>query len=173
MWQPIGVVVASAIAYGTAAKYRCGVTLPACAAVAKGEACCTTSSNMGWRYEVIIIGAMTLFVFFARYFVFNFHESPKFLVGKGRYQEAIDNLHKIAKFNGQSPPTLTVEDFHEVDRSLGLEPTNKPIGANVKGVILGVFKKFAHLKGIFGNKLQCFTFFLLTLAYMVRKTTRL
>jgi MFS family permease len=30
IWQPIVVVVASAIAFGTAAKYRCVVELPAC-----------------------------------------------------------------------------------------------------------------------------------------------
>jgi hypothetical protein len=38
---------------------------------------------MGWRYLVIIIGAMTLAVFFARYFLFDFYESPKFLLSKG------------------------------------------------------------------------------------------
>lgn len=89
MFQPIGVVIASVI-YGTAAKYRCDAKLPACNAVSAGEACCSVSSNMGWRYLVIIIGAMTLSIFFARYLLFRFYESPKFLVAKGRQQDAVN-----------------------------------------------------------------------------------
>lgn len=106
LWQPVGVVFASGLAYGTAARYRCDVKLPSCHApgVASGAACCTVASNMGWRYEFIVLGAITLLIFFLRYFVFHFHESPKFLLAKGREQEAIDVLHRIAKFNKAPPP---------------------------------------------------------------------
>ena len=134
MWQPIGVVVASAISYGTAAKYRCDITLLACNAVGAGEACCSVSSNMGWRYEVIVIGCMTLAVFFARYFVFRFYKSPKFLLSKGREQDAIDVLHKIAKFNGAAEPKLTVEDFQEIDRAIGVDSADQATKANVKDI---------------------------------------
>jgi MFS family permease len=168
MWQPIGVVIASAIAYGTAAKYRCDVTLPACSAVGDGQACCTSGSNMGWRYEVIIIGAMTLAVFFARYFIFTFHESPKWLLSRGREQEAIDVLHKIAKFNGSPEPTLTVEDFRKVDDEMGSATYGTAAtGSSAKAIVLGVFKNLAYLRGLFADKLAAFTFFLLALAYMV------
>lgn len=167
MWQPVGVVVASAIAYGTAAKYRCKTTVPSCHAVDKGEACCTVSSNMGWRYMVIVIGAMTLFIFFARYIIFRFHESPKFLVGKGREQDAIDVLHKIAKFNSAPAPTLTIEDFYDIDRTTGIPPTQQAAASDVKGVVLRTLKRVEFLKGLFVRKLTCFTFILLGLAYMV------
>jgi hypothetical protein len=89
LWQPVGVTVASAIAFGTQANYRCDPTLDSCATPealrtpAGTTACCRTQDNMGWRYLVIIIGAMTLAVFFARYFLFDFYESPKFLLSKG------------------------------------------------------------------------------------------
>jgi TRAP-type C4-dicarboxylate transport system permease small subunit len=166
MWQPIGVVVASAIAYGTAAKYRCETTLPAC--TGGGEPCCSVSSNMGWRYMVIVIGSMTLFIFFARYLVFRFHESPKFLVSKGREQDAIDVLHKIAKFNGASPPTLTLEDFRAIDREMGVTPTEQTGSSDAKGVIVRAIREVSFLRGLFLNKLACFTFVLLGLAYMVR-----
>ncbi|KAB5546823.1 sugar transporter-like protein [Coniochaeta sp. 2T2.1] len=146
MWQPIGVTVASGIAYGTAAKWRCDPELPSCKAVGAGEACCTVSSNMGWRYNVIVLGAMTLFVFFLRYFVFRFHESPKFLLSRGKEAEAIEVLHKIARFNKAPPPTLTLEMFALIDRGLG--------------------KELRRLKGIFTSKLSAFTFFLLAIAYM-------
>jgi len=167
LWQPVGVVVASAIAYGTAAKYRCNVKLPACSTVGTGEACCTTSSNMGWRYEVIIIGAMTLAIFFARSVLFKFHESPKFLLGRGREQEAIDVLHKIAKFNGCSPPTLVVEDFRRAERAAGIHSAQQEAAPTVKDAVVGVFKNLSFLRGLFLDKLQAFTFFLLALAYMV------
>ena len=167
IWQPVGVVVASAIAYGTAAKYRCDVTLPACSAVSDGEACCSVSSNMGWRYEVIILGSMTLAIFFARYIVFSFYESPKFLLSKGREQEAIDVLHKIAKFNKAPLPRLTVENFREIDRVVGIEPTAQARSSTTKAIILGFFANLGFLRGLFLERLECFTFFLLAIAYMV------
>ncbi|KAJ5328695.1 hypothetical protein N7452_009085 [Penicillium brevicompactum] len=166
MWQPIGVVVASAIAYATAARYRCDVNLPSCSAVKPGEACCTVSSNMGWRYMVIIIGAMTLTIFCTRYLIFRFHESPKFLVSKGREQDAIDVLHKIAKFNGAEPPTLTIEDFRQVDRAASVNTTEPVTEPSAKGFVVGMFKSLSFLHGLFTDKLQCFSFVLLGVAYM-------
>ncbi|KAJ5618763.1 hypothetical protein N7510_002747 [Penicillium lagena] len=167
MWQPIGVVVASAIAYGTAAKYRCDVRLPACNNVAAEEECCTVSSNMGWRYMVIVIGAMTLTLFFARYAVFRFHESPKFLVSKGREQDAIDVLHKIARFNGAEAPNLTVEDFQQIEIEAGVTTDNqKSKNTSAKGVVVNTLKSLGFLRGLFRSKQQCFSFVLLALAYM-------
>lgn len=167
MWQPIGVVVASAIAYGTAAKYRCDVGLPACNTVKPSEACCTVSSNMGWRYEVIVIGAMTFALFGARFLLFRFYESPKFLVSKGREQDAIDVLHKIAKFNGAPMPTLTVDDFLQIDRATGIDLSEAAPVTDATGIVVRMFKNLGFLRGLFMKKLECFTFILLALAYMV------
>ncbi|OQE26733.1 hypothetical protein PENSTE_c005G03267 [Penicillium steckii] len=166
MWQPIGVVVASAIAYGTAAKYRCDVGLPACNTVKPGEACCTVSSNMGWRYEVIVIGAMTFALFGARFLLFRFYESPKFLVSKGREQDAIDVLHKIAKFNGAPMPALTVDDFLQIDRATGIDLSEAAPVTDATGIVVRMFKNLGFLRGLFMKKLECFTFILLALAYM-------
>ncbi|KAF1961229.1 sugar transporter-like protein [Byssothecium circinans] len=173
MWQPIGVVVASGIAYGTAAKWRCDVELPSCKATGPGEACCTVSSNMGWRYEVIVLGAMTLTVFFLRYFVFHFYESPKFLLSRGREAAAIEVLHKIAKFNRAPPPELTLEMFAAIDQmdSPSLEGTVAPNGTQTRAetatnVWKGFLKEFKRLRSIFTNNLQCFIFVLLAIAYM-------
>jgi MFS family permease len=125
MWLPVGVVVASAVAYGATAKYQCHVKLPS------GKPCCTVSSNMGWRYEFIVLGCMTLLIFVLRYFMFTFHENPKFLLGKGREQEAIDVLHAIAKFNEAPPPTLTIEHFREIDTERSAE-YKAPVELNAK-----------------------------------------
>ncbi|CAL5873022.1 uncharacterized protein PFLUO_LOCUS7291 [Penicillium psychrofluorescens] len=166
IWQPIGVTIASAIAYGTAARYRCNVKLPACNNVKAGEACCTVSSNMGWRYMVIIIGCMTLAIFFARYALFPFYESPKWLLSKCREQDAIDVLRKIAKFNGADDPTLTLEDFREVDLRYEVENTEQTRGRDAKTYILNMFKSLEFLKDLFTKKLECISFVLLALGYM-------
>lgn len=170
MWQPVGVVIASATAYGTAARWRCDIKLPSCKAVSAGEACCTPSSNMGWRYQCIVLGAMTLTIFFLRFFVFRFYESPKFLLSKGREAEAIEVLHKIAKFNKAPPPTLTIEDFAAIDREDGQSGATNT--ATAKHVVRNFINSLKHLKGLFNNKLQSLIFVLLAITYMVRRIMR-
>ncbi|CAG8043978.1 unnamed protein product [Penicillium salamii] len=167
IWQPIGVVVASAISYGTAAKYKCDVKLPACNAVgvSPGDSCCSVSSNMGWRYEVIAIGLITFVVFFVRCLIFRFHESPKFLISKGRDQDAIDVLRKIAKFNKAPAPTLTIEYCQQINSDTGSE-SGSIKSKSPKNVALGFFKSFKHLRGLFTCKAECFSFALLAVAYM-------
>lgn len=174
LWQPIGVVFATAIAYGTAAqpKLRCNVDYPACSTGQRP--CCTTDSNMGWRYTLIILGGATLVVFFLRYFVFTFRESPKFLVSRGKEAEAIEVLHKIAKFNRAPPPVLTVAHLAAVDETSSmstdeLEASGQPLSSmeTFKRVLKNTANSFKHLKALFTNKLQVFIFVLLAIAYMV------
>jgi hypothetical protein len=177
MWQPIGVAIASCIAYGTTgqAKWRCDPELPACPDVDSGVPCCTVDSNMGWRYTVIVLGCMTLAVFFLRYFVFTFHESPKFLLARGKEQEALDVLHKIAKFNKQPAPTLTLEMFAAIDEAASNATSSARVAnegpqgtkATTKKVVSGFAKELTRLKGIFTNKLSAFIFVLLAITYMV------
>lgn len=71
----------------------------------------------GWRYSCYTIGALTLGLFFIRFVVFNFRESPKFLLVKGRDQQAIDVLNSIAKFNKVEGKCLsiTLEDLQHID----------------------------------------------------------
>jgi MFS family permease len=188
LWQPVGVVAASGIAYGTAAKYRCGdgdTSLLSCRSpeLAAGAPCCSVSSNMGWRYTVIVIGGATLLVFFLRYFVFTFYESPKFLISRGQYDDAIEVLHKIAKFNKAPPPTLTADDLRAVDHADGVFDAERPKALHrkmtfkekvkhalrldtAKHVIRNFAHSFGHLKLLAKNKLQMFIFGLLAIAYM-------
>ena len=137
---------------------------------------------MGWRYNVIVLGCMTLFVFFLRFFIFTFHESPKFLLSRGKEAEAIEVLHRIAKFNKAPPPQLTMEMFAQIDEtsSHGSDSAiirtdkgqKKSIGATTKSVLGGVGKELRRLKGIFSNKLSAFIFVLLAITYMVRSIFR-
>lgn len=131
---------------------------------------------MGWRYLCIIIGLMTLFIFFLRFVVFKFHESPKFLLSRGKEQEAIDVLHKIAKFNRAPPPTLTIQHFIELEqaetnysgatRDTVAREKNVGMMAAARSAGARTWHSFTHLKGLFTNKLQLFIFVLLAVTYM-------
>ena len=63
------------------------------------------------------LGGLTLLLWTARFFAFRFHESPRYLIGKGRDEEAVKVIHEIAKFNGKAERcTITVEDLRRVVR---------------------------------------------------------
>jgi len=163
IFQPLGVVISSGIAYGLIPKYSCGdgsdgKPLPACNAVAAGAPCCTKASNMGWRYTLFTLGAICLFVFFLRFVVFRFQESPKFLLYRGKDEKAVQVLHNIAKFNGRES-TITMEVFAALtdeDSSVGTRDTGMPIlGAGAKQVKSSVGEKikleFVRYKMLFAT----------------------
>ena len=73
-------------------------------------ASCTRSQNMGWRYFLVTIGGLTMIMFLVRFVLFTVHESPKFLVGKGRDQDAVRIVHEVARRNGKAS-NLTLDDL--------------------------------------------------------------
>ncbi|GAB7363480.1 hypothetical protein MBLNU230_g3751t1 [Neophaeotheca triangularis] len=148
IFQPIGVVVTSAIAFGYIPTYSCTPNftaddpLPSCNNADPGEECCGRGNNMGWRYLMLTIGAVTLTIFFLRFVVFRFKESPKFLVYRGQDEKAIAVLQYIANFNKREC-ALTMADFEALtddDSSLG------------SGELLGTGTK--QLQQSFGQKLR-------------------
>ncbi|QUC16009.1 uncharacterized protein UV8b_00250 [Ustilaginoidea virens] len=71
---------------------------------------CLRSDNMGWRYFVIAMGGLTLLMFLTRFVFFTIYESPKFLVGKGRDEDAVRVIQEVARKNGKII-NLTVRDL--------------------------------------------------------------
>lgn len=71
---------------------------------------CTKSQNFGWRWFMIAMGLIALLMFALRFLAFTLYESPKYLMGKGREEEAVRNVHKIAARNKKTS-SLTVEDL--------------------------------------------------------------
>lgn len=121
IFQPIGVTICCAIAYGFIPRYSCdpdftvtnpdgSFALQSCNITPPGEPCCSRSDNMGWRYLMFTLGAITLFIFFLRFVIFNFKESPKFLVYRGQDQKAIEVLQHVAKVNKREC-AITLQDF--------------------------------------------------------------
>lgn len=84
---------------------------------------------MGWRYTLICLGAICLTIFFLRFVVFRFQESPKFLLYRGSDDRAVEVLQKIAKFNGRES-SITLEIFEALTNehmSMAHGETNMPI----------------------------------------------
>lgn len=65
---------------------------------------------MGWRYFIITVGGLTLVMFLIRFVLFTIFESPKYLMGKGRDEEAVRIVHEVARRNGKTT-NLTIDDL--------------------------------------------------------------
>lgn len=93
----IAQVVATLIAWPLLGNLTCQ------AKQADGETC-TKEQNMGWRCFVITMGGLTLLMFLTRFLLFTIYESPKYLVGRGRDEEAVRVVHEVARRNGKTTP---------------------------------------------------------------------
>ncbi|KAH8172437.1 major facilitator superfamily protein [Sarocladium implicatum] len=151
VFQPIGVVICSAIAFGFIPVYACSPNfseegaLPSCNIDDTVE-CCSRSQNMGWRYLLFTIGGITLFVFIARFFIFNFRETPKYLIYKGRDDEALNTVRHIAEVN-KKPCGLTLASFEAIQRehdSISSGSIHKPVlGSGAKQMKVSFRDKLA------------------------------
>lgn len=152
-------------------KYACGVggldpdgnELKACFQVAAGQPCCDKASNMGWRYLLFTLGAICLCVFFLRFVLFRFQESPKYLIYRGKDAKAVEVLHNIAKFNGRQS-TITMEVFAALtddDSSVGSgdEQLKKSFGEKLK-------IELARYKILFSNATMARLTILVWVTYM-------
>lgn len=122
VFQPLGVVICSVLAYGFIPNYSCSpnfsegnAALPSCNNVPAGAECCRKQDNMGWRYLLYTLGCLTLVVFFLRFVIFDFQESPKFLLYRGQDAKAVKVLHHVATFN-ERECKLTLEALEALER---------------------------------------------------------
>lgn len=126
LFQPLGVIVSSAIAFGFIPTYSCSPNfsepnpLPSCHGAEEGTECCTRGSNKGWRYLLFTTGALSLTVFALRFLVFTFKETPKYLVHCGRDEEAIATMRHITG-GKDSNCSITSELFKSVEREYEIE----------------------------------------------------
>ena len=54
---------------------------------------------MGWRYIDIVLGGLCLIMSIVRSLILGMHESPKWLVSKGRIDDAVTALNSISSKN--------------------------------------------------------------------------
>lgn len=59
---------------------------------------------------MIAMGLMAMIMFCCRFFFFTLYESPKFLMGRGKDEDAVRVVHEVARRNGKTT-ALTVADL--------------------------------------------------------------
>ncbi|KAH7389691.1 major facilitator superfamily domain-containing protein [Phaeosphaeria sp. MPI-PUGE-AT-0046c] len=88
VFWPVGNLIASLLAWAYIPNFSCTPGQP-----------CTKADNMGWRYLILTLGAITFAMFVCRFFLFHLYESPKFLLSRGRQAEAVATVYGIASYN--------------------------------------------------------------------------
>lgn len=128
----------------------------------EGQTPCTKQDNIGWRYfvstghdpmlkldypKVITMGGIAMVMFFLRFVCFDLHESPKYLMGKGRDADAVNVVHKVAAKNGKVS-TLTIEDLENFN-----DPHTGPQEIKNKDILKRELRKvdFSHVRALFSS----------------------
>jgi MFS family permease len=140
VWWALGQLVASLISWGFIANFSCNPSIPA------GQ--CPKSANMGWRYTLYTLGALTFLMFICRFFVFDVQESSKYLVAQGRDEEAVKVLEHIARRNGRTI-TLKLEDLQAISG----DTTSKQapnLATNVRNAFSGM--SLSHVRPLFSSR---------------------
>ncbi|KAL2216568.1 major facilitator superfamily domain-containing protein [Thermoascus aurantiacus ATCC 26904] len=158
VWWPVGQLIGSLFAWAFIPNFTCDSDLPSCHKVS-GVPCCRKQDNMGWRYLTFTLGALTLVMFICRFFLFHLYESPKYLLSRGRQEEAVAAVHGIA-YKNKTKTWLTVEILNEI----GGYPEEVPDQKLSYGeVIKRTLSKFSgeQIKPLFATKKLGFTTVLL------------
>jgi MFS family permease len=111
---------------------------------------CTRSENIGWCYFLVTIGGLWLILFIIR-FMFPLYESPKYLMGRGRDEDAVAVVHEAARRNGKTS-TLTIAEL-EAYNVVGEQ------GTTAVDVLHRRLEKFnlTHVRALFATKQLAFS----------------
>ncbi len=108
-------------------------------------ATCSRSQNFGWRYFMIAMGLVAMVMFILRFFCFTLYESPKYLMGRGKDQQAVHVVHEVAKRNGKTS-NLTLADLEQHNQQ-GEQGTDAAAALRRKLEKLN----FTHLRSLFAT----------------------
>lgn len=110
---------------------------------------------MGWRYFVLTMGSLTIVMFICRFFLFHLYESPKFLLARGRQDEAVAAVHGIA-YKNKTKTWLTVDILNEIG---GYPEENAPQTLSTKEIVQRNLSKFSlqRVRPLFATKKLGFT----------------
>lgn len=115
--------------------------------------CPSASTNQGWRYYLFTMGGIMMVMWFFRLFGFNLQESPKYLMGCGRDEEAVASAHKVAAINGKTS-NLTVARLKEAEILVGgSNQNNAKMDTSAKAFAMRKLSKFDanHVKPLFAT----------------------
>ncbi|KAI9894175.1 MAG: hypothetical protein M1814_004029 [Vezdaea aestivalis] len=77
---------------------------------------CTGKENMGWRYFLITIGGISLIMFLIRFLAFTLFESPKYLMGRGRDEQAASVVEEVARRN-KKPTSFSLRNLEAISQN--------------------------------------------------------
>lgn len=94
---------------------------------------------------MIAMGCLAMLMFLIRFVAFTVFESPKYLMGRGKDEEAVRVVHEVARRNGKTS-MLTLEDL-KVHELLGQQNTDAAAALSRK------LEKFnlTHVRALFSN----------------------
>jgi hypothetical protein len=101
------------------------------------------------------MGGIMLLLWVIRFFIFDLYESPKFLMGRGRDEDAVAVVHKIADYN-KTTSSLTVEMLHSQGELTGAD-------TSAAGAVSRTLSKFntQHVRALFATRKLAYSTFLL------------
>ncbi|KAG6041701.1 hypothetical protein E4U41_002784 [Claviceps citrina] len=135
VWWPIGQLVSSLAAWYFISKFP---------------------AEKGWRYFIVSIALVTFAMFVTRFFIFRLFESPKFLLTKGRQDEAVAVVHGIA-YRNKVKTWLTSDILDQVsaDEHNKSRPSSPPLALKSRpSAFMDKLKGFSgeRLKPLFKDK---------------------
>jgi hypothetical protein len=90
-----------------------------------------------------------LVLFVLRFFVFHLHESPKFLMGRGRDAEAVEVVHRVAAYNGTTS-TLTLDILSRAERNRPASLNGDPEKSRISVIDTSRLGALRRILGEFG-----------------------
>ena len=109
-------------------------------------------------------------MWFLRFFLFDLVESPRYLIGKGKDEEAVAVIHKIAAYNSTTS-SLTLEHLTEIGSMVEVDAHPKDILSRTSSFTRD------HIKALFATKRMAYSTSLLifiwgkSICYLYSTTT--
>lgn len=94
---------------------------------------------------MIAMGLLAMIMFCCRFFFFKLYESPKYLMGRGRDEEAVRVVHEVARINGKTS-NLTLADLEKFNQT-GQQ------GVDASAALKRKLEKvnFTHIRALFAS----------------------
>lgn len=95
---------------------------------------------------MITMGLLAMIMFSCRFFLFKLYESPKYLMGRGKDEDAVRIVHEVARINGKTTH-LTLADLEAFNQA-GQQ------GVDASAALKRKLEKvnFTHLRALFASR---------------------
>ncbi|KAL4930433.1 uncharacterized protein BDV17DRAFT_280717 [Aspergillus undulatus] len=144
-WWNLGQLIVSLLAWVFLANFSCPTDAT--------PDTCSRSQNMGWRYTLITLGALSLAFTILRVLVVKIPETPRYLLSQGKDQAVVDAVNYVARQNGKPEP-MTLSMLQAIDVRLGIPPATEEAGMSTKEIMKENLKEFRgeHYKALFATR---------------------